>query len=120
MAEPVRPNLQVLDGSLHADGWATRALAVLIEPAGKARVIKAVLRNPHYNGGYLRNAVSVALDGEEVFAAVIFAGETVTLERSLPARQELLLELMSEAWMAPDVFDDRERAVILKLTERGD
>jgi hypothetical protein len=118
LAELVRPNLQLLDGRLAGDGWTTRTLALLVEPAGKARVIKAVLRNPHYNGAYLRNEVSVALDGEEVFAGVVFAGESVTIERPLPARQELLLELKSEAWMAPDVFDDRERAVILKLTER--
>jgi hypothetical protein len=50
-----------------------------------------------------------------VFSDLMFAGQNITVEQPLPAREDLLVEVETEAFMVPDYFDDRERGVIVRL-----
>ena len=116
MADPI-PAFEALEGELRDDGWTTRRLALRFPKAKGDRVLKLTLRNPGFNEAYLRNTVRLSVDGTEVFADILFAGQGVVIEQPLPGGVEMLLELDSEAYMVPDVLDQRERGVILRLAE---
>lgn len=118
-AKPAVPAFEVLEGELRDDGWTTRRLALRLPKSGAERVLKASIRNPGFNEGYLRNTVKVWIDGQPAFSDILFAGQGVQVEQRIPAREEVLLELESEAYMVPDPLDARERGVILKLSEYG-
>jgi hypothetical protein len=114
---PKVPAFEVLDGELHGDGWTSQRLAVRFPKEKSDRVIKASIRNPGFNEAYLRNTLTVSFDGQQVFCDVLFAGQGVQVDQRLPAGEEILLELHSEACLLPDALDQRERGVILKLSE---
>ena len=106
----------ILHGALPADGWATGRLAVRIEPERGGRTIRIAVRNPTAGVQHLRNKVRIDLDGQQVFDEVLFPGGGVTLDQDLGDRDELLIEVRSEAVMAADRFDSRERGVFVKIT----
>ncbi|MGZ8363472.1 MAG: hypothetical protein ACXW3D_06275 [Caulobacteraceae bacterium] len=111
------PKLDVLHGALPADGWATARLALRVEPERGARTIRIAVRNPTAGAQHLRNKVRIDLDGQTVFDEVLFPGGGVTLDQDLGDCDELLVEVHSQAVMAPDRFDPRERGVFVKITE---
>ncbi len=111
------PDFEVLDGALAPDHWATPTLALELRPEPRDRTVRATITNPHFNTAYLRNRVTLALDGETAFADLLFAGHGVRVERFVPAKAPLLLELSSEASLEPDALDDRARGVWLKLEQ---
>jgi hypothetical protein len=68
------PAFEVITGALHDDGWATRKLALRVLQASKARTLRITVRNPAFNGAYLRNPVTIRIDDEAVFSDLMFAG----------------------------------------------
>jgi hypothetical protein len=118
MALKPAPELEVLDGALWPDHWATPVLALEVKPAARNRTMRITITNPHFNTAYLRNTVRLTLDGEAAFADLMFAGHGVRVERFMPAKSALLVELSSEAALEPDALDDRSRGVWLKLEQR--
>ena len=112
------PELEVLDGALSPDHWTTPALALELKPEPRDRTVRLTITNPHFNTAYLRNRVTLTLDGETAFADLLFAGHGVRVERFVAAKEPLLLELTSEATLEPDPLDDRPRGVWLKLSHR--
>lgn len=111
------PRIELLSGDLHGDGWASGGLALRVEPEVFDRVLKIAVRNPHLGAMHLRNQVRIDVEGERLFDEVMFPGVTITIERPVDAKAELLVELSSEAVMAPDALDSRERGVFVKLTQ---
>ena len=118
MALKSAPELEVLDGALWPDHWATPALALELKPAARNRTLRITITNPHFSTAYLRNKVRLVLDGEVAFDDLMFGGHGVRVERLVPAKSALLLELSSEASLEPDALDDRARGVWLKLEQR--
>lgn len=112
-----RPKLEVLSGAFHEDHWLSPSAAILVTPGAERRTIRGVLWNPYFNPQYLRNRVMVTVDGERVFHDLVFAGGALRIERDLAPREELLLEIESEAAMDADPLDDRPRGMRLKLME---
>jgi hypothetical protein len=112
-----RPDLEVLSGSFYEDHWTSPSVALRLLPAGQRRTIRLLIWNPFFNQRYLRNKVAVAFDGEIVFHDLIFGGASLKIERELKAREELLLEVQSEATMGADPLDPRDRGVRMKLTQ---
>lgn len=113
------PEFEVLDGALSPDHWTTPTLAVQLAPAPLDRTISATITNPHFNTAYLRNRVTVTMDGATAFADLLFAGHSVRVERFVPAKEGLLIELASEASLEPDALDPRARGVWLKLGQKA-
>ena len=113
------PEHEVLDGALSPDRWATPTLALELKPEAADRTVRATITNPHFNTAYLRNRVTLTLDGETAFDDLMFAGHGVRVERFVPAKAALLLELSSEASLEPDALDDRVRGVWLKLEHKA-
>ena len=118
MARKPAPEVEVLDGALWPDHWATPSLALVLKSQPRDRLVRATITNPHFNTAYLRNKVRLVLDGETAFDDLMFAGHGVRVERFVPARSPLLVELVSEASLEPDALDDRARGVWLKLENR--
>jgi len=112
------PQFEVLDGELWQDQWTTPALALEVKPESRDRLLRLTITNPHFNTAYLRNTVKLTLDGEVVFSDLMFAGHGLRVERFVPAKAPVLLELSSEATLEADPLDDRSRGVWLKLEHR--
>jgi hypothetical protein len=113
-----RPDLEVLDGALTADDWATPMLAVQLRAEPVDRIIQARISNPHFNTAYLRNRVTVTIDGQAVFDDMLFAGHGLKVEHRAPARAPVLIEVSSEASLEPDALDNRSRGIWLKLIQK--
>jgi hypothetical protein len=114
-----RPDFETLEGTLPSDHWATPRLALQLAAAPADRVIRAVVTNPHHATAYLRNRVRIAVDGRTVFDDMLFAGHGVEVEHHAPAKAPVLFELESEASLAPDPIDGRNRGVWLNLIQRA-
>lgn len=113
------PEVEVLDGALSPDRWTTPTIAVQVAPEPRDRTVSATITNPHFNTAYLRNRVTLTMDGETAFADLLFAGHSVRVERFVPAKEALLIELASEASLEPDALDPRARGVWLKLGQKA-
>jgi hypothetical protein len=113
------PDFDVIEGVYWPDRWTTPAVALELHPVARARTVRITVTNPHFNGAYLRNKVRLLLDGEAAFADLMFPGHGVRVEREVPARSSLLVELASEATLAPDPLDDRSRGVWLSLSQKA-
>ena len=113
-----RPDLEVIEGALGADDWATPVLAVQLKAEPVDRLIEARITNPHVSTAYLRNRVTVAIDGQTVFDDMLFAGHGLKVDHLAPARAPVLIELTSETSLEPDALDNRSRGVWLKLTQQ--
>jgi hypothetical protein len=114
-----RPEVEVIDGQLWPDGWTTPQLAIEVAPEPAERLVRVTVTNPWFNTTYLRNRLTVRLDGETAFDDLVFAGHGVRIERTAAAKAPLLIEVASEASLEPDPLDDRARGVWLKLEQKA-
>lgn len=112
-----QPGFTVTSGELHKDSWIGAAAELRITPEAEARTIRVTLWNPYYNRAYLNNQVEVTLDGRNVFSDKLHPARSATIEYVLAAGEPLDIGVTSEAVMAPDPLDPRERGVIVKLAQ---
>lgn len=112
-----QPKLDVVFGDLYEDRWISPSVAINIKSDEQTRTIIALVWNPYFNQGYMRNKVAVSVDGELVFNDLMFAGGALRIEREVRPRDELLLEVESEASMRDDPLDARSRGVKLRIWE---
>jgi hypothetical protein len=109
------PTYEVLSGDLHKDHWASRQVALRLDPQPQARTIRVTVWNPYYNRDYLNNLVKVRLDGRGVFSEKLHPAASAVVEYELPAGEPLEVEIESQAGLEPDPLDPRERGLIIKL-----
>lgn len=115
-----RPKNEVLFGAHYDDDWISPSVAINISPAAERRTIRIFIWNPYFNTQFMRNRLSVVIDGHKVFHDLIFAGSALRLEHEMRARDELLIEIESEAELGYDPLDSRERGVIVRLRQQVD
>lgn len=109
------PAFEVLSGELHKDNWASRQVSLRLLPERQARTIRVSVWNPYFNRAYLNNLVKVRLDGRGVLSEKLHPATSAVVEYELPAGEPLEVEIESEASLAPDPLDPRERGVIVKI-----
>jgi hypothetical protein len=121
MAQPLKssPAFDVLEGEFWRDGWTSPRLTLEVGPEKSERVVRVTVTNPYFNGAYLRNRITVRVDGETAFEDLVFGGHGVRVEHTAAARAPLLVEIESEASLEPDELDERLRGLWLKLEQKA-
>jgi hypothetical protein len=111
------PAFEVTSGVLHKDHWIGDHVALTVAATAEPRTIRVTVWNPFYNRAYLNNEVQVKLDGRSVFAEKMHPARAAVVEYLLAADEELDVEVQSQACLAADVLDPRERGVIVRLSQ---
>jgi hypothetical protein len=111
------PPHEVTSGVLHKDHWIGAQMSLTVTPDAQARMIRITVWNPFYNRAYLNNEVQVKLDGRSVFTEKMHPARAAVVEYLLAADEELDVEVQSQACLAADVLDPRERGVIVRLSQ---